>query len=233
MTVLELDNICSGYGKTVIIRDVNLSLEQGKILCVLGRNGVGKSTLLKTIMGELSKESGEIRFEKERVNDLKPFQITKLGVAYAAQENPIFPQLTVQQNLTVGISKGRKMYLELLEDAFSVFPVLKERLNQRAGTLSGGEKKMLLMARTMIRAPKLILLDEITEGVQPSVIDRIVNALSLLKEKSGTTILLVEQNVDFAFRIADYYAVMNQGTLQDYGAVDIKLKGEIEKSLAI
>jgi ABC-type branched-subunit amino acid transport system ATPase component len=233
MPILKLKDLTSGYGKTVIIREINLSMNKGEILAILGRNGVGKSTLLKTIMGVNGEFSGEVYFEDQNINDLKPYQIETLGIAYAPQESALFPQLTVDQNLKIGLKKGKKEYTELSEFAFSYFPVLKERLKQKAGTLSGGEQKMLLMSRAIVRKPKLMVLDEITEGVQPSVIDRIGEAIHSVRKQFGTSIVLVEQNINFANSVGDYYAVMNQGEIRDFDRINGSIQHKVEKYITV
>lgn len=232
MTLLKINHMSSGYGRTVIDRDIQLEVDYGKILCVLGRNGVGKSTLLKTIMGIVETFEGEIVFEGNRIKGLKPFQIANMGIAYAPQEAALFENLSVEQNLKVGFSHKGSNFNEIYEDAFRIFPILKERLKQEAGTLSGGEKKMLLMARAMIRSPKLIILDEITEGVQPSVIENISNALRTMNEK-GVSVLLVEQNVEFALSVAHSYAVMNQGQIVITDLVDQNTRMRVEQFMAV
>ncbi|WP_102346057.1 branched-chain amino acid ABC transporter ATP-binding protein [Bacillus sp. Marseille-P3661] len=232
MSLMEINRMSSGYGRTVIDREIQLKVEYGKILCVLGRNGVGKSTLLKTIMGIVETFEGEISFDGARITGLKPFQIANMGIAYAPQESALFDNLSVEQNLKVGLPRQSTSFSTICEEAFRIFPILKERLKQEAGTLSGGEKKMLLMARAMIRSPKLIILDEITEGVQPSVIDNISNALRKMNEQ-GVSVLLVEQNVDFALSVAHSYAVMNQGQIVINDLVDQNSRLRIEQYMAV
>ncbi|MGG1663344.1 ABC transporter ATP-binding protein [Brevibacillus sp. NRS-1366] len=231
--ILQVKKLTAGYERTVIIRDIDLEVNHGSIMCLLGRNGVGKSTLLKTIMGVNPKMNGEIKFGEHDLEGYKSFQVAKSGVAYAPQEAAIFPKLTIEQNLLVGFPLKKQSLLEACEDAFRYFPILKQRLNQYAGTLSGGEQKMLLLARAMIRSPKLMLLDEITEGVQPSVIEKMNEALVFINKMQGTTVLLIEQNVHFALRIADSYAVMNQGRIIDKGIIDTETRSKVEEYLVI
>ncbi|HWL22565.1 MAG TPA: ABC transporter ATP-binding protein [Ureibacillus sp.] len=233
MSLLSIKKLSSGYDHSIIIRDINLSVNKGEILSILGRNGVGKSTLLKTIMGLNLKNSGEIYFENKDITRFSPFEIEGLGISYASQESALFPQLTVEQNLKIGFKKTKAEFLALADLSYRYFPVLKNRLKQKAGTLSGGEKKMLLMARVMIRQPKLIVLDEITEGVQPSVIEKICEALDTMRSKYNATVLLVEQNINFAGKIGDRYVVMDQGEIKDFGEIDSNLQHKVERFIII
>ncbi len=218
MSVLELKQVSSGYNRTIIIRDINISVEQGNIVCILGRNGVGKSTLLKTIMGVLPAKTGEVCFKGNSLTGLKPFQIARTGIAYAPQELPIFPNLTVFENLAIGFQAKNAM--ETAEQALEYFPQLKDRLKQQAGTLSGGETKMLIVCRAIMGKPELLLLDEVTEGLQPSVVNTINNTLYTINKEKGTTMVIVEQNLSFAKQIAQDYVIMNQGTIVESGTIN-------------
>lgn len=232
MTLLYLSKLTSGYSGTIIVRDIELEVEKGSIVCLLGRNGVGKSTLLKTIIGEIRKMSGEIKFENNDISKKKSFEIAKLGISYAAQEMAIFSSLTVEENLKLG-QKLDDNYYSILEKLYNYFPILKERSPQQAGNLSGGEKKMLLLSRTILTSPKLILLDEITEGVQPSMIDKFQEVLMDLNKEKGTTVFLAEQNLDFATAISNKYAVMNQGMIIETGEVKSNTRTNVQKYLTL
>ncbi|MDQ0889820.1 ABC-type branched-subunit amino acid transport system ATPase component [Paenibacillus sp. V4I9] len=232
MSFLRMRNVTSGYGKTLILRNIELEIGRGEIVCLIGRNGVGKTTLLKTIIGEIVLTEGEISLEDQPIHDLKPYQIAGKGVAYAPQEKGIFFDLTVLQNLKVGCNLPKSSFEEACIEVFLSFPVLGERLSQRAGTLSGGEKKMLMMARAIIQKPKLLVLDEITEGVQPSIIEKISAALKRLNQL-GTTVLMVEQNINFAVQIAHVCAVINQGQIIEVQHVDESTKKRLEQYLVI
>lgn len=233
MSFLNIQDLNSGYGKTVIVRDVNLTIEHGKVLCILGRNGVGKTTFLKTIMGVVSPMSGDIFIGNEKVTKLKPYQIANKNVAYASQESPLFQDLTVEENLKIGMKKEYKNFIKDSQDVFELFPKIRERFKQKAGTLSGGEQKMLLMTRALIRRPKLLILDEITEGVQPSIINNIAEGIKWINKELDTTILLVEQNVDFALNVSNSFAVMNQGEIKVKGAVEKSTKSMVERFIAV
>ena len=231
MSVLELKQVSSGYNRTIIIRDINISVEQGNIVCILGRNGVGKSTLLKTIMGVLPAKTGEICFKGNSLTGLKPFQIARTGIAYAPQELPIFPNLTVFENLAIGFQAKNAM--ETAGQALEYFPQLKDRLKQQAGTLSGGETKMLIVCRAIMGKPELLLLDEVTEGLQPSVVNTINNTLYTINKEKGTTMVIVEQNLSFAKQIAQDYVIMNQGTIVESGTINDQSLEIIESHLVL
>lgn len=216
MVSLEISKLSSGYKKTTIIRELSLSVVEGSITCLLGRNGVGKSTLMKTIMGLLSTNTGSIKLGEEKIDGLKPFQIAQKGVAYAPQEAAIFPQLTVEQNLSI---VGGKTKPNHLKEIIHFFPILSERMHQKAGTLSGGEQKMLLVTRALLSSPKLMLLDEVSEGVQPSMVDNIGQAILWANQTYKTTVLMVEQHLEFSLGISNFYVVMNNGSIVDEGTV--------------
>lgn len=213
---LHLNGVSSGYRSSVVLRDASMSVTAGQAVAVLGKNGMGKSTLLKTIMGYLPKKAGSIHLLGKEITKLAPHRVSRLGVAYAAQEHAIFTELSIRDNLRLGLNRDA-LFDERFASIESVFPVFKSRLKQYAGTLSGGEQKMLLVARALMTRPSLILLDEITEGLQPSVIDRIADALLMERRERGTTMLLIEQNVPFALKVADRYLVLKQGEFVDEG----------------
>jgi len=215
-SVLEIRNLESGYGEAMVLKGLDLSLSEGEVVAIVGKNGMGKSTLLRTIMGFIRPKAGEISLFGETSNGMEPNQVARRNVSYIPQEKALFQDLTVEENLRLSLLHDRdfKLRFERIEDHF---PVLRERLRQKAGTLSGGEQKMLLMARALIGQPKLILIDEITEGMQPSVIERLKDILGQERDKAGTAILLVEQHVDFVFAVADRYAVLNLGEIPAAG----------------
>lgn len=214
---LQLDHVMSGYRASVVLRGTSMALESGEAVAVLGKNGMGKSTLLKTIMGYLPKKVGTVHLFGREVTRLAPHRVARLGVAYAAQEHAIFTELSIRDNLRLGLENDA-LFDERFASVEGMFPVFKTRLKQYAGTLSGGEQKMLLVARALMKRPSIVLLDEITEGLQPSVIDRIAEALLQERRERGTTLLLIEQNVPFALKVADRYLVMKQGEFVDEGS---------------
>lgn len=218
---LKLTDVTSGYKTSVVLRKLSLAIGKGEAVALLGKNGMGKSTLLKTIMGYLPTRTGTIHLGGEDVSRVPPHQMARSGVAYAPQEHALFQDLTVRDNLRLGLSKV-SLFDERFAEIEAIFPVFRSRLRQYAGTLSGGEQKMLLVARALMMRPSLILLDEITEGLQPSVIDRLANALLGERSRHGTTFLLIEQNVQFALQVADRYLVLKQGEIIDSGSAKEK-----------
>ncbi len=215
---LELQGISSGYGEALVLREVDLTLAPGEVLAVLGKNGMGKSTLLKTVMGFLPLAAGQVRLFGESIGGHPPHVVARAAVAYTPQEQALFQDLSVEDNLRLGLRRDRQLRVGI-ERAGEIFPFLPQRLAQRAGTLSGGEQKMLLVARALLCQPRLMLIDEITEGLQPSVIERLSVALRAECERTGVSILLIEQNVGFARGLAQRYAVMKRGELVDQGAM--------------
>lgn len=218
-TALRLSGVSSGYGEAIVVREVDFELGRGEILALLGRNGMGKSTLLKTIMGFLPLAAGRIALFGEDVTALAPYRIARKGVAYSPQEQALFQDLSVADNLRLGLADDRH-FDEGMRRVGAFFPFISRRLRQKAGTLSGGEQKMLLVARALVARPRLLLVDEITEGLQPSVIQRLAEVLSAERRDSAVSILLVEQNVRFALAVADRYAVLKRGEIVDRGDVD-------------
>jgi len=213
---LDLQDVTSGYKASVVLRKLSMTVASGDAVALLGKNGMGKTTLLKTIMGYLPKKSGAIHLNGQDITRLPPHRIARAGIAYAAQEHALFPDLTIRDNLRLGLEKVW-VFDERFAEIEPIFPVFKSRLKQHAGTLSGGEQKMLLVARALMMRPSIILLDEITEGLQPSVIDRLAEALLWERRRHGTTLLLIEQHVPFALKVADRYAVLKQGEIIDNG----------------
>lgn len=213
---LELRGVTSGYKASVVLRGLSMSVAAGEAVALLGKNGMGKTTLLKTIMGYLPKQGGSIHVNGLDVTRLPPHRIARAGIAYAPQEHALFQDLSIRDNLRLGLPDV-SVFDERFADLEPLFPVFKSRLKQHAGTLSGGEQKMLLVARALMTRPSMMLLDEITEGLQPSVIDRVAEALLWERSRHGTTVLLIEQHVPFALRVADRYAILKQGEIIEHG----------------
>ncbi len=216
---LEISALTSGYGEAIVVRGVSMTVAPGEIVALLGKNGMGKSTLLKTVMGFLPAREGRVVLHGRDVTGEPPHRIARQAIAYTPQEQAIFQDLTVGDNLRLGQAEASWFEEELARVA-QVFPFLKERLGQRAGTLSGGEQKMLLIARALMARPKLMLVDEITEGLQPSIIERLTEALAVQRERTGVAMLLVEQNVRFALNVADRWVVLKLGEIDDAGKSD-------------
>lgn len=233
MMALEIHELSSGYGDSLVLRDIDLHVAPNGILAILGKNGMGKSTLLKTIMGFLAVRNGTIRLFDEDITSKEPHAIARKGVAYIQQEKALFQDLTVGENLRIGLSDNNA-FKAGLEHVSRHFQFLPERLAQPAGTLSGGEQKMLLVARALMSRPRLMIVDEITEGLQPSVINRLRAVFREECEKSHTTIVLVEQNVPFALSIADAFAVLSTGEIVDHGDATVEgAHARIDKELSI
>jgi urea transport system ATP-binding protein len=214
--MLTLESVNQYYGGSHILRDVSLVLEPGKVTTVLGRNGVGKTTLLRAIMGLVPIRSGQIRLADRDISDATPEARAALGIAYVPQGREIFARLTVEENLRMGLATaGRRA--DIPDDLFELFPVLRQMLRRRGGDLSGGQQQQLAIARALAMRPRLLILDEPTEGIQPSIIKDIEAVIRGLAQRGDMTILLVEQYFDFARALADRYAVMSRGAIVAQG----------------
>ena len=209
--MLTVKNLTSYYSNIKILKDLTFSLRKGKVTCLLGRNGAGKTTTLKSIMGLVDKTEGLISFNGETISGISPHHIPKKGIGYVPQGRRLFSELTVEENLEIGLLTRRKGEVTK-NNVLTMFPKLKERLDQISGTLSGGEQQMLALARALCIEPTLLLLDEPTEGLQPSMITLIRNSILELK-KQGVSILLVEQRVDAILSIADEILVIENGSI--------------------
>jgi urea transport system ATP-binding protein len=215
--MLEIRGVGAAYGESQILWDVTLDVPPGGVLCLMGRNGVGKTTLLKTVMGLLPATTGRISFDGAELGaHSRPEDRAARGIGYVPQGREIFPNLTVGENLRVGmVSKGapRRPRAEDAERVFELFPKLKQLLGRKGGVLSGGEQQQLAIARVLLREPKLLLLDEPTEGIQPSIVAEIAAVLQRIRAEGRRSILLVEQYLEFARSIADRFYVMDKGAV--------------------
>ena len=207
--MLDVQGIDSGYGNVQVLKDLSLRVQAGEILCLLGRNGAGKTTILKTIMGLVRAQKGNIRLEGKDLHLLPAYELPRRGIGYIPQGRRLFTEMTVAENLQIGLMT-RNQGPEVLEEVLDMFPRLRERLDQRAETLSGGEQQMLATARALCLKPKLLLLDEPTEGLQPSMISLIRNAVLALKQQN-VAIILVEQRVEAVLEIADRVVFVENG----------------------
>lgn len=207
--MLELDKINAGYGRAQILRDLSLTVQSGEILCLLGRNGAGKTTTMQTIMGLLPLMSGRITLDGQDVGSLQPHLVPRAGIGYVPQGRRLFTGLSVAQNLEIGL-RTRNHGQETLDEVLELFPRLRERFRQRAETLSGGEQQMLATARALCLKPKALLLDEPTEGLQPSMIEAIRQVIVKMRAQ-GVAVLLVEQRVDAVISVADRVAFIENG----------------------
>jgi len=211
--VLTLESLSSGYGGVPIVREVSLALKPGEVVGVVGRNGVGKTTLVKTIAGLVRATSGHVSYKDQNVTNRDAREMARLGMGYVPQGRGIFPRFTVLENLRMGEGVGTRHAPEHYDQVFAWFPRLKERLKQQAGTLSGGEQQMLSIGRVLIGSPDFLLLDEPSEGIQPSIVQQIAEVLIKLNEERSIAILLVEQNLDLVYMTAERCVVMDKGTL--------------------
>ncbi len=216
--MLNIEKLNQHYGSSHTLRDVSFEVPRGQCVALLGRNGVGKSTLLKCLMGVVPVTSGSISIDGQEITDLAPFVRVRLGLGYVPQGREIFPRLTVQENLLMGLAgKSRGKPSDIPGDVFEMFPVLKQMLGRRGGDLSGGQQQQLAIARALVMQPKLLILDEPTEGIQPSIIKEIERVIHALSERGDMAILLVEQYFDFARELADQYLILRRGEIVKRG----------------
>ena len=226
--MLAVQNIDLFYGAAQALRGVDLSADIGKVTCVLGRNGVGKTSLMEAIIGNEPISQGEIRWEDQDITRLPPYERARLGIAYIPQGREIFPLLSVRENLETAFAGLRRRDRNVPDEVFELFPVLQDMLGRRGGDLSGGQQQQLAIGRALVTRPRLLVLDEPTEGIQPSIIKDIGRAISYLRDKGGMAILLVEQYFDFAYELADTMVVMDRGEIvvaglkNDLDADDVK-----------
>jgi urea ABC transporter ATP-binding protein UrtE len=211
--MLEVSSLVSGYGKTRVLYGVDFHVGDGERVTILGRNGVGKTTLLRTIMGINRAWAGSIRSDGKELVGLSSYDIARTGIAYVPQGRGLFPQLTVQENLYLGTKARRDRKKQIPDLVFQYFPVLRERLTQVAGTLSGGQQQMLAIGRALAAAPKILLLDEPSEGIQPSLVVELGHLLRRMNTEAGVSILLIEQKLDIGLAVAERCLVMQKGAI--------------------
>ena len=228
--LLEVRGIDTFYGLSHILFGVSLEIDEGETVCILGRNGVGKTTTLRSIMGLTPPRSGSIKFRGEEIKGKQPFKIARRGIGFVPEDRIIFPELTVRENLEIAVKGGKNGEGWTVEKVYELFPVLEERDKQEGGTLSGGEQQMLTIARTLMGNPRLLLLDEPSEGLAPLLIRTIEEQINLLKTE-GMTILLSEQSLSFALKISDRAYILEKGQVCWHGpASELKEKPEIMKN---
>ncbi|MGW5435291.1 urea ABC transporter ATP-binding subunit UrtE [Nocardia asteroides] len=230
--MLELHEIHSGYGRTEVIHGVTMTVPDDSVVAIMGHNGAGKTTLLRTAVGLLPTKSGAITFDGEKITKLSPSQRVKRGIAYVPQGQQSFPQLTTAENLQV-VADGRKRGKALIEESLTLFPALRELLTRKAGLLSGGQRQQLAIARALITEPKLLILDEPTEGIQPSVVAEIERTIIELTQRGGLSVLLVEQHIGFALQAAQQYYVLHSGHLGSSGAGGAGAESAVRAAMAI
>ncbi|OLN31998.1 urea ABC transporter ATP-binding subunit UrtE [Desulfosporosinus metallidurans] len=230
--MLDVANLEAYYGETIILNNINLCVPKGQIVCLLGRNGVGKTTFLKSIMGLVKTPQGSIKFNGKEITTKPTYFRARQGISYVPQGRDIFPQLTVHENLLLGLEAcGGDGSID--ETIYELFPVLKTMLKRKGGDLSGGQQQQLAIARALVSKPKLLILDEPTEGIQPSVIQEIGRVIKQLNHEANLTILIVEQYLEFVVDVSDYYYVMEKGLIVTKGFTKEINQEEIQKRMAI
>ncbi|WP_336775695.1 urea ABC transporter ATP-binding subunit UrtE [Paenibacillus sp. MMO-58] len=233
--MLAVQQLEAGYGESVILRDVTLRVEPGQVVCLLGRNGVGKTTLMKSIMGLLKARKGTVAYNGHELTKAAPGRRAKRGIGYVPQGREIFGQLTVYENILVGLEATREKMAarSIPEEAIAKFPVLPTMYSRRGGDLSGGQQQQLAFARALASKPDLLLLDEPCEGIQPSIVDDIRDVIRSIKADGKTSILLVEQSLDFVKSVGDYFYVLDKGAIAWEGGLEDLSDEVIKKYLTV
>jgi len=228
--MLELENIHTYYDRSHILQGLSISVQANEIVCLLGRNGVGKTTTLKSIMGVVTPRKGKIRFEDQEISGLKTYEISRKGISYVPEERCVFPTLTIEENLILGtknlIKNNSDIKMENLEKIYNYFPILKTRKKQLAGTLSGGEQQMLTIGRGLMGNPKLMLLDEPTEGLAPIIVKELAEIILTLCKEENLTMILVEQNARMALNLSNRGYVLEKGVVTFKGDSQTMLESE-------
>lgn len=218
--MLIIEGLNQFYGQSHILWDIDLDVVQGKCCCIMGRNGVGKTTLLKTIMGLLPARSGTMAFEAQSMDELPAAFRAHAGIGYVPQGREIFPQLTVEENLRVGLFAREDQQRDIPQEIYDLFPVLKKMLRRRGGDLSGGQQQQLAIGRALAINPKMLILDEPTEGIQPNIISEIGEIITHLNREKDLTVLLVEQKLKFTRKVGESFYIMDKGRMVSDGAMD-------------
>jgi urea transport system ATP-binding protein len=231
--MLEVTNVDLHYGAAIALRQVSITAEAGAVTCLLGRNGVGKTSLLRAILGVHPVTAGTIRWNGDDITHLPTYERARRGIAWVPQGRDIFPLLTVRENLETGFAVLRRGQRRIPDDVFELFPALKTMLRRRGGDLSGGQQQQLAIARALVMRPRLLVLDEPTEGIQPSIIKDIGRVISLLRERGDIAIFLVEQYFDFARDLAQTIAVMDRGDIVLSGRRDALDEADVRRRLSV
>ena len=230
--MLKIDNLHQAYGGSHILRGLSFEVKTGEVTALLGRNGVGKTTLLKALMGVVKTREGSITFDGRDITHLPAHERVRAGIGYVPQGREIFPRLTVEENLLMGLA-SRPGGTPIPQRIFDMFPVLRQMMNRRGGDLSGGQQQQLAIGRALAMGPKLLILDEPTEGIQPSIIKDIERAIRMLAETGEMAILLVEQYYDFAESLADQYLLMERGEFIMRGRGETMPQDGVREALAV
>lgn len=213
--ILKIERLHTSYGGSLVLQGVDMEVRKGQVVALMGRNGVGKTTLMKSIMGLVKPRSGYVFFNGKDITGMAPYEISTLGISYVPQGREIFQSFSVYENLRLGIVRYRKKQRIIFQEIFDYFPILKERGNQRAGSLSGGEQQMLAIARALVSNPLILLLDEPSEGIQPSIVDQIKEILLRINRDRGVTVIIVEQNIDLVMDVSEECFFMEKGKIMD------------------
>jgi urea transport system ATP-binding protein len=231
--MLHVNAIDLHYGAAQALRGISLTAEVGKVTCVLGRNGVGKTSLLRALTGHHAISRGTIELDGTDITGLKPYERARRGIAYVPQGREIFPLLTVQENLETGFAPLKRADRDIPPDVYSLFPILHDMLRRRGGDLSGGQQQQLAIGRALVMRPRLLLLDEPTEGIQPSIIKDIARAIAYLRNLGQMAIILVEQYLDFARELGDHFAVMERGAIVYASSRDNLDEAALKRAVAL
>jgi urea ABC transporter ATP-binding protein UrtE len=232
--ILSMDGVHVSYGNTPILRDIDLAIDDGETVGIMGRNGVGKTTLMKTVIGLLTPDEGTITYNRDEVTALSADRRARLGMGYIPQGRDVFPDLTVHQNITMGLSISEHKGEKLVDDVYDYFPRLDERRDQKAGTMSGGEQQMLAIGRALAGNPDLLLLDEPSEGIQPSIVQDITDDIASINEEFGVTVLFVEQNLQVIRELAERCYVVDNGRIEaELDATDLEDEDAVADYLAV
>ncbi|PCI41626.1 MAG: urea ABC transporter ATP-binding subunit UrtE [Rhodospirillaceae bacterium] len=231
--MLNVQGIDLHYGASQALRGVELSAEIGQVTCIMGRNGVGKTSLLRAIVGQQATSGGTIEWEGQDITKLKPHERARRGIAYVPQGREIFPLMSVEENLRTGFAPLPRSLRHVPDEIFELFPVLKDMLHRRGGDLSGGQQQQLAIARALVTRPRLLVLDEPTEGIQPSIIKDIGRVIDLLASRGDMAVLLVEQYFEFARDLADAYCVMDRGEVVMAGSKAEMVEDDVRRHLTV
>lgn len=232
--LLDVTDVTAGYGQTPVLFDVNMTVNRGEIVCLLGRNGVGKTTLLRSIVGLNKVNKGSIVFDADDITKAPTYKRSRYGIAYIPQGREIIPYLSVLDNLKLGLTANRNSKSRnIMEEMFEFFPMLKQHLKRQGGLLSGGQQQQLAIARGLMSDPQIILLDEPTEGIQPSIVQEIEDTLKRINREKGITVMVVEQKIDFAKQLAERFFIMEKGTIMAQGATSELTDAVVHRYLAV
>ncbi|WP_270167089.1 urea ABC transporter ATP-binding subunit UrtE [Paenibacillus sp. SYP-B4298] len=231
--MLAVRQLEAGYGESVILREVSLQIKPGQVVCLLGRNGVGKTTLMKSIMGLIKARRGSVVYNQMDLTRAAPARRARSGIGYVPQGREVFAQLTVYENILLGLEACRQRTRTIPEEAIAQFPVLPTIYARRGGDLSGGQQQQLALARALASSPDLLLLDEPCEGIQPSIVDDIRDVIRSIKSDGKTAILLVEQSLDFVRRVGDYFYILEKGSMAWEGERDHLTEDVVRRYLTV